>query len=71
MIAVFCSLCQLQDVSLSLWNVYSRMDPTSLENMLSEVRSQSVLNITMFSYLGNYPPKGFNWKMRKAHLSLL
>ncbi|ERE69793.1 hypothetical protein H671_6g16807, partial [Cricetulus griseus] len=27
---------QLQDVSLSLWNVYSRMDPVSLENMLSE-----------------------------------
>ncbi|KAK7805959.1 hypothetical protein U0070_011714, partial [Myodes glareolus] len=27
---------ELQDVSLSLWNVYSRMDPMSLENMLSE-----------------------------------
>uniref|UniRef100_A0A8C8TH10 Dynein axonemal assembly factor 9 n=1 Tax=Peromyscus maniculatus bairdii TaxID=230844 RepID=A0A8C8TH10_PERMB len=26
----------LQDVSLSLWNVYSKMDPMSLENMLSE-----------------------------------
>ena len=28
---------ELQDVSLSLWNVYSRMDPASLENMLSEI----------------------------------
>ncbi|OBS66806.1 hypothetical protein A6R68_04648 [Neotoma lepida] len=27
---------ELQDVSLSLWNVYSRMDPMSLENMISE-----------------------------------
>uniref|UniRef100_A0A8C0JNL8 Dynein axonemal assembly factor 9 n=1 Tax=Canis lupus dingo TaxID=286419 RepID=A0A8C0JNL8_CANLU len=27
---------ELQDVSLSLWNVYSKMDPMSLENLLSE-----------------------------------
>ncbi|XP_006894319.1 PREDICTED: uncharacterized protein C20orf194 homolog [Elephantulus edwardii] len=27
---------ELQDVSLNLWNVYSRMDPMSLENLLSE-----------------------------------
>ncbi|XP_036040057.1 uncharacterized protein C20orf194 homolog isoform X2 [Onychomys torridus] len=27
---------ELQDVSLSLWNVYSKMDPMSLETMLSE-----------------------------------
>ncbi|XP_008055598.2 uncharacterized protein C20orf194 homolog isoform X2 [Carlito syrichta] len=27
---------ELQDVSLSLWNVYSKMDPVSLENLLSE-----------------------------------
>ncbi|XP_073734413.1 dynein axonemal assembly factor 9 isoform X3 [Callorhinus ursinus] len=27
---------ELQDVSLSLWNVYSKMDPMSLESLLSE-----------------------------------
>ncbi|XP_071464894.1 dynein axonemal assembly factor 9 isoform X2 [Marmota flaviventris] len=27
---------ELQDVSLNLWNVYSKMDPVSLENLLSE-----------------------------------
>ncbi|XP_012866095.1 PREDICTED: uncharacterized protein C20orf194 homolog [Dipodomys ordii] len=27
---------ELQDVSLNLWNVYSKMDPMSLENLLSE-----------------------------------
>ncbi|KAF6087476.1 hypothetical protein HJG60_001787 [Phyllostomus discolor] len=31
---------ELQDVSLNLWNVYSKMDPVSLESLLSEVRSQ-------------------------------
>ncbi|KAF4023372.1 hypothetical protein G4228_015064 [Cervus hanglu yarkandensis] len=28
---------ELQDVSLNLWNVYSKMDPVSLESLLSEV----------------------------------
>lgn len=27
---------ELQDVSLNLWNVYSKMDPVSLESLLSE-----------------------------------
>lgn len=35
---------QLQDVSLNLWNVYSKMDPLSLESLLSEVRKQLIFN---------------------------
>lgn len=38
----FALVLQLQDVSLSLWNVYSKMDPMFLESLLSEVRSQSL-----------------------------
>uniref|UniRef100_A0A8C6CXI0 Dynein axonemal assembly factor 9 n=1 Tax=Moschus moschiferus TaxID=68415 RepID=A0A8C6CXI0_MOSMO len=34
---------ELQDVSLNLWNVYSKMDPVSLESLLSEVRSLDCL----------------------------
>lgn len=45
-ISMFLTLMlQLQDVSLSLWNVYSKMDPMSLESLLSEVRSQIVFNL--------------------------
>lgn len=41
----FALVLQLQDVSLNLWNVYSKMDPMSLESLLSEVRSQTVFNV--------------------------
>lgn len=43
---------ELQDVSLSLWNVYSRMDPASLENMLSE--DLAVLEQQWTSFFANF-----------------
>lgn len=49
----FALVLQLQDVSLSLWNVYNKMDPMFLESLLSEVRSQSLwlTNITASSII--------------------
>uniref|UniRef100_F7FIP2 Dynein axonemal assembly factor 9 n=1 Tax=Callithrix jacchus TaxID=9483 RepID=F7FIP2_CALJA len=41
---------ELQDVSLNLWNVYNKMDPMSLESLLSEVRSQTLSYLSYFSH---------------------
>lgn len=61
-------MLQLQDVSLNLWNVYSKMDPMSLESLLSEVRSLTIyLTYKYYSQL-TYPLTVFE-EMQEIFLS--